>query len=72
MLGTLAHLGFDALLISAFLAGIKRTTGLTLHSLKFPTKTSAKCCGHTSNSENMYLTLRWSYSGGRPHSRDSD
>ncbi|KAJ3547747.1 hypothetical protein NMY22_g1539 [Coprinellus aureogranulatus] len=29
MLGTLAHLGFDALLISAFLAGVKRTTGLT-------------------------------------------
>ncbi|KAE9404514.1 DUF1748-domain-containing protein, partial [Gymnopus androsaceus JB14] len=23
------HLGFDALLISAFLAGVKRTTGLT-------------------------------------------
>ncbi|KAF9008849.1 DUF1748-domain-containing protein [Cyathus striatus] len=29
MLGTLIHWGFDALLISAFLAGIKRTTGLT-------------------------------------------
>ncbi|KAK7471050.1 hypothetical protein VKT23_002465 [Stygiomarasmius scandens] len=25
----LVHLGFDALLISAFLAGVKRTTGLT-------------------------------------------
>ncbi|PCH41589.1 DUF1748-domain-containing protein [Wolfiporia cocos MD-104 SS10] len=29
MFGTLAHLGFDALLITAFLAGIRRTTGLT-------------------------------------------
>jgi len=29
MLGKIVHLGFDALLISAFLAGVKRTTGLT-------------------------------------------
>ncbi|KAJ3499428.1 hypothetical protein NLJ89_g10103 [Agrocybe chaxingu] len=29
MLGKLVHLGFDAVLISAFLAGVKRTTGLT-------------------------------------------
>jgi len=29
MLGKLVHLGIDALLISAFLAGIKRSTGLT-------------------------------------------
>ena len=29
MLGKLMHLGFDVLLISAFLAGVKRTTGLT-------------------------------------------
>lgn len=29
MLGKLVHIGFDALLISAFLAGIRRTTGLT-------------------------------------------
>lgn len=29
MLGKLVHLGFDALLISAFLAGIKRSTSLT-------------------------------------------
>ncbi|KAF8640035.1 hypothetical protein AX17_001277 [Amanita inopinata Kibby_2008] len=29
MLGKLVHLGIDALLISAFLAGVKRTTGLT-------------------------------------------
>jgi hypothetical protein len=28
MFGKLIHLGFDALLISAVLAGIKRTTGL--------------------------------------------
>ncbi|KZP07133.1 DUF1748-domain-containing protein [Athelia psychrophila] len=29
MFGKLFHLGVDALLISAFLAGIKRSTGLT-------------------------------------------
>lgn len=29
MLGKLVHIGVDAVLISAFLAGIKRTTGLT-------------------------------------------
>ncbi|KAL5487892.1 hypothetical protein ACEPAI_6000 [Sanghuangporus weigelae] len=29
MLGKLVHLGFDALLVSAFLAGVKRSTGLT-------------------------------------------
>ncbi|GAA5955473.1 hypothetical protein JCM21900_002060 [Sporobolomyces salmonicolor] len=29
MFGKLAHLAFDALLISAFLAGIKRSTGLS-------------------------------------------
>lgn len=29
MFGRLIHLGFDALLITALLAGIKRTTGLT-------------------------------------------
>ncbi|KAL7275563.1 hypothetical protein RUND412_001489 [Rhizina undulata] len=28
-LGRLAHYGFDAILISAFLAGVKRSTGLT-------------------------------------------
>ncbi|KAI0260933.1 DUF1748-domain-containing protein [Gloeopeniophorella convolvens] len=38
MLGTLAHLGFDALLISAFLAGIKRTTGLTPALSQVPNK----------------------------------
>ncbi|KAK0490656.1 hypothetical protein IW261DRAFT_1433357 [Armillaria novae-zelandiae] len=29
MLGKLVHLGIDAIIISAFLAGVKRTTGLT-------------------------------------------
>jgi len=29
MFGKIAHLGFDALLVAALLAGIKRTTGLT-------------------------------------------
>lgn len=33
MLGKLVHIGFDALLISAVLAGIKRTTGITYVSL---------------------------------------
>ncbi|RPB09728.1 DUF1748-domain-containing protein, partial [Morchella conica CCBAS932] len=28
-LGKLAHYGFDAILFSAFLAGVKRSTGLT-------------------------------------------
>ncbi|KAL1986785.1 hypothetical protein VTN96DRAFT_5650 [Rasamsonia emersonii] len=34
MLGRLTHYAFDAVLISAFLAGIKRSTGLTLNSDK--------------------------------------
>jgi len=38
MLGKLVHLGFDALLISAFLAGIKRTTSLTLALSQVPNK----------------------------------
>ena len=29
MFGKIVHLGFDALLVAALLAGIKRTTGLT-------------------------------------------
>jgi len=29
MLGRLVHLGIDAVLISAFLAGVKRSTGIT-------------------------------------------
>ncbi|ESK93613.1 hypothetical protein Moror_1619 [Moniliophthora roreri MCA 2997] len=38
MLGKLVHLGFDALLISAFLAGVKRTTGLTPALSQVPNK----------------------------------
>ncbi|RAH44048.1 DUF1748 domain-containing protein [Aspergillus brunneoviolaceus CBS 621.78] len=34
MLGRLSHYAFDAVLISAFLAGIKRSTGLTLETDK--------------------------------------
>ncbi|KDQ64998.1 hypothetical protein JAAARDRAFT_28663 [Jaapia argillacea MUCL 33604] len=29
MLGKLVHIGFDALILSAFLAGVKRNTGLS-------------------------------------------
>ncbi|KAM5532701.1 hypothetical protein V8D89_013593 [Ganoderma adspersum] len=38
MLGTLIHLGIDAALLSAFLAGIKRTTGLTPKLSDVPNK----------------------------------
>ncbi|KAF9520378.1 hypothetical protein BS47DRAFT_1287199 [Hydnum rufescens UP504] len=38
MLGRLMHYGFDALLISAFLAGIKRSTGLTPVLSRVPNK----------------------------------
>ncbi|THH12326.1 hypothetical protein EW145_g87 [Phellinidium pouzarii] len=38
MLGKLVHLGFDAVLISAFLAGIKRSTGLTPALAQVPNK----------------------------------
>ncbi|KAF9782790.1 DUF1748-domain-containing protein [Thelephora terrestris] len=38
MLGKLVHLGFDALLISTLLAGIKRTTGLTPKLSTVPNK----------------------------------
>ncbi|KAF4574580.1 hypothetical protein EYR40_005678 [Pleurotus pulmonarius] len=38
MLGKLVHIGFDALLISAFLAGIRRTTGLTPALSQVPNK----------------------------------
>ncbi|KAF2102498.1 DUF1748-domain-containing protein, partial [Rhizodiscina lignyota] len=31
-LGRIAHIAFDAVLVSAFLAGVKRSTGLTLRS----------------------------------------
>jgi hypothetical protein len=36
MLGKLVHIGFDVILISTVLAGIKRSTGLTCVSLPFP------------------------------------
>ncbi|KAH8830581.1 DUF1748-domain-containing protein [Flagelloscypha sp. PMI_526] len=38
MFGKLVHLGFDAILISAFLAGVKRTTGLTPKLSQVPNK----------------------------------
>ncbi|KAI0775452.1 DUF1748-domain-containing protein [Irpex lacteus] len=38
MLGKLVHIGFDALLISAFLAGVKRNTGLTPKLSEVPNK----------------------------------
>jgi len=38
MFGKLIHLGFDALLITALLAGIKRTTGLTPKLSSVPNK----------------------------------
>ncbi|EGO27215.1 hypothetical protein SERLADRAFT_381629, partial [Serpula lacrymans var. lacrymans S7.9] len=38
MFGKLFHLGIDALLISAFLAGIKRSTGLTPALAQVPNK----------------------------------
>jgi len=38
MLGKLVHLGLDAVLISAFLAGIKRSTGLTPNVSQVPNK----------------------------------
>jgi len=38
MLGKLVHIGFDALLISAFLAGVKRSTGLTPALSQVPNK----------------------------------
>ncbi|KAH8105500.1 DUF1748-domain-containing protein [Cristinia sonorae] len=38
MFGKLFHLGIDALLISAFLAGVKRSTGLTPKLSEVPNK----------------------------------
>ncbi|EIN10335.1 DUF1748-domain-containing protein [Punctularia strigosozonata HHB-11173 SS5] len=38
MFGRITHLAFDALLIAAFLAGIRRTTGLTPAIAKVPNK----------------------------------
>ncbi|KAJ7067951.1 DUF1748-domain-containing protein [Mycena amicta] len=38
MLGKLVHLGIDAVLISVFLAGLKRNTGLTPKLSQVPNK----------------------------------
>jgi len=38
MLGKLVHLGIDAMLVAAFLAGVKRTTGLTPALSQVPNK----------------------------------
>jgi len=38
MLGRLVHYGFDAFLISAFLAGVKRSTGITPALSQIPDK----------------------------------
>ncbi|EAU84938.2 hypothetical protein CC1G_00457 [Coprinopsis cinerea okayama7 len=38
MFGSLMHYAFDAMLISAFLAGVKRTTGLTPALSQVPNK----------------------------------
>jgi len=38
MLGRLVHIGFDAILISALLAGVKRSTGLTPALSQVPNK----------------------------------
>ncbi|ETW84501.1 hypothetical protein HETIRDRAFT_473148 [Heterobasidion irregulare TC 32-1] len=38
MFGTLIHLGIDALIVSAFLAGVKRNTGLTPALAQVPNK----------------------------------
>ncbi|SMR51030.1 unnamed protein product [Zymoseptoria tritici ST99CH_1A5] len=42
VLGRLAHYTFDAVLISAFLAGVKRSTGLTLKPDQFSESPSIK------------------------------
>ncbi|EIM88385.1 DUF1748-domain-containing protein [Stereum hirsutum FP-91666 SS1] len=38
MLGKLVHIGIDAIIISAFLAGVKRNTGLTPALHQVPNK----------------------------------
>ncbi|KAG0130267.1 hypothetical protein HOY82DRAFT_486950 [Tuber indicum] len=38
MLGKIAHYSFDAILFSAFLAGVKRSTGLTFQTEKIESK----------------------------------
>ncbi|RMZ79120.1 hypothetical protein DV738_g3546, partial [Chaetothyriales sp. CBS 135597] len=42
VLGRVAHYAFDAVLISAVLAGIKRSTGLTLKTSSFGGASSGK------------------------------
>ncbi|KXL50285.1 hypothetical protein M433DRAFT_435594 [Acidomyces richmondensis BFW] len=42
VLGRIAHITFDAVLISAFLAGVKRSTGLTLRSESLSDSPSVK------------------------------
>jgi len=42
VLGRLTHYAFDAVLISAFLAGIKRSTGLTVKTEKITDNKEAK------------------------------
>jgi len=42
VLGRLTHYAFDAVLFSAFLAGVKRSTGLTLKSEKLTENKEAK------------------------------
>ena len=41
-LGRLAHYTFDAVLISAFLAGVKRSTGLTYVALHLSTSSTVR------------------------------
>lgn len=38
MIGKIAHYSFDAILFSAFLAGVKRSTGLTFQTEKIESK----------------------------------
>ncbi|QIW97602.1 hypothetical protein AMS68_003120 [Peltaster fructicola] len=42
VLGRLTHYAFDAVLFSAFLAGVRRSTGLTLRSDSFSDSPSIK------------------------------
>jgi hypothetical protein len=48
MLGKLVHLGIDAMLLSAFLAGVKRSTGLTCVRL-FPLLISSFLLSRSTN-----------------------
>ncbi|KLO16385.1 DUF1748-domain-containing protein [Schizopora paradoxa] len=44
MFGKLFHLGFDAVLLSAFLAGLRRSTGLTPALSQVPNKDVRQLC----------------------------